>query len=131
MAKYSVWAGTNRSIEIRISRADFIGLVQAGIDRVRREYDDLEYESIQPEVLLEIARTTDRCDANTWRAINSCGCPMVKAGRVSTVDMPSEAHKPPTAIIIFTKGYDNAANNWANDHFYHSGGKAQTFIITD
>lgn len=134
MAKYSIEEGEDRTIDVSVTRAQLIDFVNNGIRRaLDNQYagytrEDAEVE-IQPEVLRTIARTTDRIDALTWKGINSCGCPMVKAGRV--VLGVFDGIDPPNPINEFVGGYDSAVSSFVSQSNLNVGGGPYTLIVSD
>lgn len=128
MAKYSINIEPQIAREYTIPRAALMRMVEAGIGRAFHQHSEEDVQSqVQPDLLREIARTTDRIDAKTWRATNSCGCPMVKAGRVT--HSTESRNEPPSAISDFVYGYDTAAGDYLTNTLHVGGSGAVTFII--
>lgn len=131
MGKYQVKIDNAVSTEIACSRRDIMEMVEVGISSAfQSHHDDTVEAEVQPELIRNTARTADRVDARTWRAMNSCGCPMVKAGRVG-IGHGIDAKGPPDAISSFVAGYDTAATGFVKRRGGLRPNGAITFVISD
>lgn len=116
---------TSRSHDI--TRGRFIDAVQAGIDAALAAPSGDSFPVDRAKQIAQEATTMDAC---TWKAADSCGCPMTYLGLVELVPYGESDDPGANPAWAFATAYDTYIGNVLENRSNYDGG-AVTLTITD